>query len=64
MLKYMPTLGWAWWFAGYGFVKRNWKKDESEMIKVLTALKKQVVPFTVSILSYYDLIDMIDQLKC
>jgi len=29
MLKYIPTIGWAWAFSDFIFLKRNWKDDKN-----------------------------------
>ncbi|XP_057306961.1 1-acyl-sn-glycerol-3-phosphate acyltransferase delta-like isoform X2 [Hydractinia symbiolongicarpus] len=38
-VKYVPTVGWAYWFAEWGFLKRDWNKDEQRMINTLNTLK-------------------------
>ncbi|KAJ9443938.1 1-acyl-sn-glycerol-3-phosphate acyltransferase 3, partial [Diplonema papillatum] len=29
--KYLPILGWSWYFADYVFLDRSWNKDESTL---------------------------------
>jgi len=31
-LKYIPVLGWSFWFAEYIFLKRVWEKDQKQLV--------------------------------
>ncbi|XP_003488699.1 1-acyl-sn-glycerol-3-phosphate acyltransferase gamma [Bombus impatiens] len=44
-LQYVPILGWAWRFAGYIFMERNWEKDK----EVITSQIKELVNYPDSI---------------
>ncbi len=47
-LKYLPVIGWMWWFAEYVFLKRNWDSDLPVLKKSLEQLKDFPIPFFVS----------------
>ena len=34
-VKFVPVIGWAWWFAEYGFITRNWTKDKDSLSDVI-----------------------------
>ncbi len=34
-LKYIPILGWSFWFAEYIFLKRVWETDQKLLIRDL-----------------------------
>lgn len=44
-LQYVPILGWAWRFAEYIFMERNWEKDK----EVITFQIKELVNYPDSI---------------
>jgi lysophosphatidic acid acyltransferase/lysophosphatidylinositol acyltransferase len=48
-LKFLPVIGWMWWFAEYVFLKRNWDSDVPVLQKSLKRLKDFPIPFFVSI---------------
>ncbi|KAF3424948.1 hypothetical protein E2986_09400 [Frieseomelitta varia] len=44
-LQYVPTFGWAWRFAEFIFMERNWEKDK----KIITSLINELVNYPDSI---------------
>jgi len=48
VIKYVPTMGWCWWFAGWGFLKRNWKSDQTQMHKHIESCKRNKTNYSVS----------------
>ena len=38
MLKYVPTIGWAWGLSDFIFLDRNWEKDKSTITKGMNTL--------------------------
>lgn len=38
VLKYVPVLGWSWYFSGYVFLKRVWEKDRKVLVDNLKNL--------------------------
>ena len=38
ILKYVPVMGWAWYFGDGAFLERNWDKDKDVMSKTVQAL--------------------------
>ena len=49
IVKYMPGIGWCWWFAEYGFLARNWSRDENSLNKVIDGRRQSQVPYVVSV---------------
>lgn len=49
-LKYLPVLGWMWWFAEYVFLKRSWNTDLPVLKGSLEQLKDFPIPFFVSVI--------------
>ena len=47
-LKYLPVIGWMWWFAEYVFLKRSWDTDLPILKESLQQLKDFPIPFFVS----------------
>ena len=47
-LKYIPTIGWTWWFLEFSFLRRNWQKDENTIKNSLKALNEYPIPYLVS----------------
>jgi len=48
-VKYIPTIGWTWWFLEFCFLRRSWDKDQSTIQKSLKALSEYPIPFLVGI---------------
>ena len=44
-LQYVPTFGWAWRFAEFIFMERNWEKDK----EIITSLINELVNYPDSI---------------
>lgn len=40
-LKYLPILGWSWYFSEYVFIKREWERDK----KVLGENMKKIIDY-------------------
>ena len=38
MLKYVPTVGWAWGLSDFIFLDRNWEKDKQTLTKGMSDL--------------------------
>jgi len=51
IIKYVPTMGWCWWFAGWGFLKRNWKNDQTQMQKHIDACKQNKTSYSITLFS-------------
>lgn len=43
-IKYLPCMGWSWWFNEFTFLKRNAAKDTEIIIKSLNNFKEYVDP--------------------
>eukprot|EP00051_Salpingoeca_urceolata_P011238 m.138992 g.138992 ORF g.138992 m.138992 type:complete len:387 (+) comp17045_c0_seq1:112-1272(+) len=37
-LRYLPVLGWSWWFLEYTFLSRSWERDQGRLRKSLGIL--------------------------
>eukprot|EP00795_Rhopilema_esculentum_P017320 gene17320-8898_t len=48
-LKYIPTIGWTWWFLEFSFLRRNWQKDENTIKNSLKALNEYPIPYLIGI---------------
>jgi lysophosphatidic acid acyltransferase/lysophosphatidylinositol acyltransferase len=48
LLKFVPVIGWMWWFSEYVFLKRNWDSDAPVLKKSLERLKDFPIPMFVS----------------
>ncbi|XP_028413146.1 1-acyl-sn-glycerol-3-phosphate acyltransferase delta-like [Dendronephthya gigantea] len=48
-LKYLPVLGWMWWFAEYVFLKRSWDSDLPVLKRSLEQLKDFPIPIFLGI---------------
>jgi len=46
-LKYMPIVGWCWWFAEFLFLQRDWAKDKHTIETKLKELFEYENPVTV-----------------
>lgn len=49
IVKYVPTMGWCWWFCGWGFLKRDWKKDQNQMEKHINACKENKTNYSITL---------------
>eukprot|EP00898_Chlorokybus_atmophyticus_P001066 jgi/Chlat1/1960/Chrsp157S02263 len=43
--KYLPVLGWSWWFSDTIFLDRAWATDQRRLVKAYSSLKDFPVPF-------------------
>lgn len=43
--KFLPIIGWAWWFLEFVFLSRNWESDQSKLNAACASLKGFPVPF-------------------
>lgn len=48
-VKYVPVMGWSWWFAEYGFIARNWDKDKASLQNIINGYCQSKVPFMISL---------------
>lgn len=48
-IQYVPTLGWAWWFAEFTFLKRNWQTDKDHLMKTMKGLKNHKIPYAMTL---------------
>jgi len=46
-LKYVPVIGWCWWFAEFLFLQRNWTKDKHTIETKLKELFEYENPVSV-----------------
>lgn len=49
VVKYVPVIGWCWWFDGMGFLKRNWKTDKESLDTIIDNLKKSKMPYKIAL---------------
>ena len=49
VVKFLPVLGFNWWFCEYAFLSRNWSKDETSLRQFINGCKEATYPFLITI---------------
>lgn len=49
-LRYLPILGWAFWFGDFIFLRRNWKDDSNNIGPAIDKIMKYPFPTTLLLL--------------
>jgi len=49
VVKFLPVVGFNLWFCEYGFLSRNWSKDETSLHQFIQGCQQATSPFIVSL---------------
>ncbi|XP_065648587.1 1-acyl-sn-glycerol-3-phosphate acyltransferase delta isoform X2 [Hydra vulgaris] len=49
-IKYVPVIGWSWWFAEFGFLNRNWQQDKENISRIIESMRNNTNYFWMGLL--------------
>jgi 1-acyl-sn-glycerol-3-phosphate acyltransferase len=52
-LKYLPILGWSWYFSEYVFVKRKWESDQKVLAKDINQITQYPNGYFYSVIFFW-----------
>ena len=52
-LKYVPVIGWSWFFSEFIFIRREWEKDKELMVRELNSIFNFPQGYYYSVIVFY-----------